>query len=414
MKKTLFSIFISVFVITVYGASYVCAISAGSELVRPEHLSNGCDSSLGSDQASSVTSKKPSCLNAAVWKVGVLLPLTGEYAEIGRRLKRGLKLALLAERIDHNAWQLEFCDTAENSPVEAVAKFKNCATDIVLGPIQSTLARSVVTETVASQLPLILLAPKPELASLDRGVFQHFLSAANEALEIVRMLRQRNENRVALLHPDNDFGNDFSHVFSRECQAQNIEIYKNLSYNSNAVDFGSTIMHLRQRRLKKSRSEAESEVPLYPFSALVIADFWSRLRLIVPQLAFYGVEQAQFYGTHGGSEFNHNNRDGVELEGTIFIDSCFNSPSPSPAVISYKKNYRETYHQEPSIYDAYAYDTVLILAQARALLVKGEASDLVEALLKLPTLQLVTGTTKVSPNGVFSKGLCPVTFKQDE
>jgi len=44
-------------------------------------------------------------------------------------------------------------------------------------------------------------------------------------------------------------------------------------------------------------------------------------------------------------------------------------------------------------------------------MVRGEGIDLVGSLLKLPALELVTGSTTVTDTGVFVKQLCPVTYK---
>jgi len=102
---------------------------------------------------------------------------------------------------------------------------------------------------------------------------------------------------------------------------------------------------------------------------------------------------------------------GRNLDGIIFIDSVFHSPQPSVLVQKYKKSYSEKFDEPASIYDAYAYDTVLILRKARELMLSDSNLSLTEALLKLPTLDMITGITSVSADGVFVKKLCPLTYQ---
>ena len=414
MRKTFISLLFC-FTIIVVSFGIVYAISAGSELVR-----NGSrnERDVPTQPANLLSTGLPAAGRSvlvadAVWRVGAFLPLTGAYAEIGLRFRHGLELALLSEKTAVYPWQIDFVDSAVISPGAALADFKSRGIDIVIGPIQSSLARPVLQAAISLQLPLILLAPQPQLASTGKSIFQHFLNAADEAREIVRLLQRRKETRVALLRPDNDFGNLFSQVFTQACQTQKIAIWKNSSYNPAAVDFSLAIKGLRQPQSGSDydHDEENDTIPCYPFSALVIADFWPRLRLILPQLAFFGVEQRQLYATNRGSELNFEKGVDSKLDGIIFIDSSFHSSHPSNLVKSYKNLYFKAYNEPASIYDAYAYDTILLLSQARLQMARGEGVDLVNSLLKLPSLELLTGITTVTVDGVFTKQLSPVTYR---
>jgi len=409
MKKVVISIFIGLAVfICGFGLAY--AIDAGSELVRDGSRS---ERDLQLQPANFLPADLPAAGRSAVCKIGAFLPATGAYAGIGLHFKHGLELALTTEKPAALSWQVDYIDSAIISPAAALADFKSRGVDIVLGPIQSALARSVVQAATSIDLSLILLAPQPELANAGRGVFQHFFNAADEAREIVRLLHQHQQFRVALMRPENSFGRLFSKVFTKACLTQKIAIWKNSSYNPAAVDFTLVIKGLRQAPSGSGydQSEEGDTVPNYPFSALVIADFWSRLRLIVPQLAFFGVEEPQLYATSCGSELEFTKTVESKLDGIIFIDSSFHSPQPSRLVKNYKKNYFKVYNEPASIYDAYAYDTVQLLTAARELMHRSEGLDLAESLLKLPILELVTGTTAVTETGVFVKQLCPITYK---
>ncbi len=413
MRKTFISVLIC-FAALFWSFGSVYGLSAGSELVRTGSRNdrNTLTPPPNSAAVELPAFGRPRLAVTAVWRIGAFLPLTGPYAGIGLRFRHGLELALAAEKIAVSPWQLDFIDSAEVSPAAALADFKRRGAAVVLGPIQSSLARSVVQAANSLQLPLILLAPQPELAGCGRGIFQHFFNAADAAREVVRLLARQHKTRVALLRPDNSFGNLFHRVFTESCQRQQLAIWKDSSYSPTAVDFSSVITGLQQPRSGSAAGSDEtgSALPNYPFSALVIADFWPRLRLIVPQLAFFGVERPQLYAISRGSELDFAREPDVNFDKIFFFDSCFHTPQPSHLLANYKKLYLSTYKQPASIYDAYAYDTIQLLAQARQSQSRGGQVNLVDSLLELPRLELLTGITTVTVEGVFAKELCPVTY----
>ena len=334
--------------------------------------------------------------------------MTGEYATIGQRFRQGFRLALSPDPTnDNHKWHLVLVDSAGIHPAKAVQQLKDAGATIILGPIQSKLAQSAAEKAIMCQLPIILMAPQPRLTSLGKYVFQHFLSAANLAREMARFLQQRGETSVGLLHPDNDFGNDFKTTFTNSCRNLEITIEKRSLYSPNNTDFSSAIKKLQGN----TNPTTDPQVPSYPFTALVIADFYPRLRLLAPQLAFHNLGGCRLYGTRGGNDQRLEKEAGDDLEGAIFLDLCLNLPKAPQTSITYQKLYLKTYREPASIYDAYAYDSITILKQARELINHAKAADLPEALLKLRPLKLATGLTIVSSDGEFSKQLYPIIFR---
>ncbi len=389
-------------------ASSAKAISSGRELVRPPQRWTK-ERTLTAPQKPLLPSH-PLPSAGKTWMVGVLLPLTGEYTAIGHRFLRGLKLALTLNTTNKNhRWHLALVDSAKTPPAEAIKQLNDDHATIILGPIQSKLAQSAAKKAIECRLPIILMAPQPRLTSLGENVFQHFLSAANQAREMAQFLQQRDEKRVGLIHPDNDFGNDFKTIFTSSCQSGKTTIIKSSTYNPNETDFSSAIKKLQDDTALTT--EQQTMIPSYPFTALVIADFYPRLRLLAPQLTFHNLSGYRLYGTRGGNDPRLEKEVGVDLEGAIFLDTCLNLPQAQQAVINYQKLYLKTNHEPASIYDAYAYDTITILNQARQLINSARTANLSAALLKLPPLKLVTGLTTVNHDGEFSKQLHPIIFR---
>ena len=396
----------SIFFILTTMASQADALSSGSELVRPRQPKTTGQKLLLPQILP--PPKLPLPAGDKSWAIGILLPLSGEYAAIGQRFQRGLELALISKPTSKAyKWHLILADSAKTTPGDAINHFKDDQATIILGPIQSKLAHSAAEKAIKCNLPIILLAPQPHLTNLGTNVFQHFLSAANQAREVARFIQQKDEKRVALLHPDNDFGNDFKATFINSCLNGKTTTVKVSAYDPAETDFSAAITDLQCNPTPTTGKE----IPAYPFTALVIADFYPRLRLLAPQLTFHNLDQCQLYGTRGGNDYRLENEAGSNLEGAIFFDLDLSLPQPPQTAITYRNLYLKTYQEQPSIYDAYAYDTITILNQARDLTNNAKATNLSEALLKLPPLKLATGLTKVSHEGEFSKKLCPIIFR---
>lgn len=347
--------------------------------------------------------------NDQSWALGIFMPLSGEYVAIAQRWQQGFALGISRAAAGRSfKWHLLLTDSAEISPEIALKHFKDDHATIILGPIQSKLAQPTALAALQNDLPLILLAPQPELAELGEMIFQHFLSAANQAREIARFIEQREEKeekKVALLHPDNDFGLDFAKAFLKAWPEGTSTPTKISTYDPAATDFSLALTALQ------APNPADPEVPEYIFTTLVIADFYPRLRLLAPQLSFHNLDQCQLYGTRGGNDSRLESEAGSSLEGAIFFDLDLNLPKPPPEADNYRVLYLKTYGEEPSIYDAYAYDTITILNQARAIISCGQAAGLAQALRRLPPLQLATGATTLSASGEFAKRLSPIIFR---
>ncbi|HDS16375.1 MAG TPA: amino acid ABC transporter substrate-binding protein [Proteobacteria bacterium] len=352
------------------------------------------------------------------WKIGVYLPVAGAYREIGQRLRRGLRLALKSEaEIQPEMWRLLIVDSTAVEPARALVLFRKNQVVLVLGPLQSRLADASVNQAIALNLPIMLWAPRPELCARNRLIFQHFLSAANQGRALAELLRQGEEKKIALLYPENDFGRDFrASLIANLGPEQTHSLVRESFYDPHSVDFSSAIKLLQtlesQSAFPQSFFNHTVQLrPDYPFSALVIADFYPRLRLLAPQLRFFGLEQCRIYGIIGGHPPRRAGENGKALEGTVFLDFCGNLTPAPPRSQNYRDLYQTHYGETASIYDLYAYDSILILQQARQNLNQGKACDLPQALLSLPVMELAGGQTQISADGEFSKKLCPAVFQ---
>ncbi|NPA24247.1 MAG: ABC transporter substrate-binding protein [Deltaproteobacteria bacterium] len=378
------------------------ALNAGSELVSP-HPAQKRPETTGNP-----VRRKPRPEREKTWDIGIYLPASGAYADIGRHFRAGIELARNLTTKPGYAWKLHFIDSQTIPPTTAVSRFLRQRVKIILGPLRRRTARETARCCAREKIPVILWSPQPEIAAASRFVFQHFLSAADQARALSRLLCRAGEKSTALLLPDNRFGRDFAFALRRELEnTAQTRIRQTVFYDPKATDFSPAILKLRE----PERGSPPLEPPDYPFTALVLADFYRRLRLLLPQLAFNGLVKARIYAGRSLHDPRLATECGNYFADARMVDLCAEQPRPPARVEAYRQRFEAKFPYKSSFYDLYAFDTMTLLDRARHDLERNPGpGDLPAALLGLPAMDLLSGPTRVAADGVFRKQLCPLVF----
>ena len=352
--------------------------------------------------------KKAFSARDTIWDIGIYLPASGVYQNIARRFRAGIELALSETANGEHSWRLHYIDVETTPPASAVSHFLQQRVKIILGPLRRRPARETARCCAQKKIPVILWSPLPQTAALSRFVFQHFLSAADQARAVGRLLCQAGEESAALLLPDSRFGHDFAFTLQKELEnSAPTRIPQTVFYNPGTTDFSSAILKLRNRKT----DPAPYGPPDYPFPALVVADFYQRLRLLLPQLAFNGLVKARIYAGRSLHDPRLAAECGSYFTGARMVDLCAEQPHPTARVRAYRRRFEERFSLKSSFYDLYAFDTMTLLDRARRDRERNpDPGDLPATLLELPEMDLLSGPTRVSADGVFRKRLCPLIF----
>lgn len=159
--------------------------------------------------------------------------------------------------------------------------------------------------------------------------------------------------------------------------------------------------------------EAEKEpAPIVDFDAIFIPDAPSKAGLIVPQLAFYDVENVVLLGTnlwHSGKLIKMATG---YLQRAIIPDGFF-ADSQLPHVQSFVRVFESIYNQPPGFIEAVSYDSALMLFELvnrPDILFRGALRDGIAAIERYPG---VTGATSFDEQGDAKKELFLLEIKKD-
>ena len=156
-------------------------------------------------------------------KIGVLLPLTGQYSAHGIRVKQGIELAA---RNPNTAIRPEivFRDT-EGDPVKAVDAYKELVSeervDIVVGPLLYKTSEEVGKESLGTGIPIISFTKRSGLPQIGETVFRLGLTASGQAHELAGYAsRELQARSFAIAFPSSMTGREFSQTFGTEVTKQ--------------------------------------------------------------------------------------------------------------------------------------------------------------------------------------------------
>ena len=412
---------------------------------------------------------QPSCI------VGCLLPLTGEYADYGNKILQGMELALEVfhdnSRGGHDSGiKLLVRDTGGDSSRarELVGQLiDDEGVMLVLGPVTGQAAFFAAAAAESKGVNIITLTPRSGIASRGEHVFQHFLTMENQAKQIMALAVGRmGLSSLALLYPSSYYGRQSVRVFKKYARQWGADLVRVVSYDPTSKDFGRSIKELigvkkyadyQQRKkayeawaqeqkaaAEKGKSDRPDSAlnlakeigldadelfknpgvnkkfmtrPLLDldYSGIIVPDFYQRIRLLVPQLAFYDLVDTRFFGTRGWNSAKLAEDAGAQVEGALFVDAFCRECAGPPRLVEYRDQYEFVFAKTASIYDAYGYDTMVLVRRVLNDLQRDgqeiTSETLREKLLTLQNIPMITGITSVLPDGELEKKLYNLSFQ---
>lgn len=361
--------------------------------------------------------------------LGVLLPLSGDYASYGRLVKKGLELALA----EHNQTRLPIRFVYRDTAAEGItaAQLVSQLTDDdrvmgVIGPLLATVAGDAARRAQQEMVPLLSLSQAQELPETGNFIFRDTLTDRQQVRALVAYAMESDLISFSVLHPDNRLGRRMSAAFVSEVKQAGGDIVDIVSYAEGSTDFREPIQQLLwedharplpeiEYELPSGAAEAgaedpdipetpELDYPLAPFHALFIPDYADRVGLIAPQLQFYGIKDATLLGINGWNSPELVERAGSFLKEAVFVDAYF-PDSQRPEVQRFLQLYRQSYGEEPSILEAQAFDAAQMLLKILEDPAVINRDDVRRKLAELDDFGGVTGTRGFNRFGEAEKEL---------
>ena len=346
------------------------------------------------------------------FRVGVLLPLSGEASKQGQGLKNATLLAL--DDVRNPNLILQFYDTkgTPGGARVAVENALNQRSRLIIGPLMSSEVRAISGAAVSKEVPVIAFSTSADV--LERGVYTLGLLIDEQVNRIMTFAAERGRSRFALLLPDNSTGIAVAKAAVAAAQKNGVRVVRIAFYPPETTDFSNILKKMtdypqRVARLEKIRASLNSRAdrgdanairilkrlePLdtlgdVDFDAVLIPEYGPRLKSAASMFGYYDVfsPKVKFLGTSIWENTN------LSRETTLY-GSWY--PAMSRAHSSYfAAKYNDLIGERPSTLYSFAYDGVA-LASA---LSKQDGGDLNETIASPDGYVGINGAFRLLPDG---------------
>ena len=295
-------------------------------------------------------------------KIGALLSVTGPAAFLGGPEARTLEMAV--EELNAKGGlggrpvKLVVKDTA-GSPEKAVSFMKQLVEEeqvfAVIGP--STSGETMAVKARAEESGTLLLscaAAEVIVNPVARWVFKTAQKDSHAATLIFQHLRKAGLTRVGVLTSNTGFGKAGKEQLEKLAPEHGIQVVVSETYDKAATDLTAEVT-----KLKAANVQAIVNWSIEPAQAIVIKNA-RQLGLAVPILQSHGFGNIQYVKAAGAAA------EGVLFPGgRLLVAEALPAGHPQKAVlVSYKKAYEARFKEDVSGFGGYAYDALLILAEA--------------------------------------------------
>ena len=299
-------------------------------------------------------------------KIGLLVPFSGEYAEVGKSLLYSLQLAL--KEIDDDRVTIYPKDTGFNNKEKLNKKIKELIEEevkVIIGPLTETELNEVY-----KYKNLIFVS----LSNINPGIKNNVISIGvgleSQLIAIKKFLEKENKNKIAILYPDNSY----SDFIEEKLKKTQIKPFKILKYNSDPRIITGEIEKLtnysqRKRNLenrkkileKRDDPASERELKILEqrytlgkvnFDSVIVLDFGSNLKSVLASLVFVDVNQKDVIFTTINQWFDKS----IFFENSI--KTLFYPSVDFKNFERFNKKYFKNYNQYPSEIGILAYDAL--------------------------------------------------------
>ena len=325
-------------------------------------------------------------------QVGLLAPMTGEDADIGKFILQGVKLALDGhnQRAESHI-KLIVYDT-KGSPVETARKSKDLLfkdqAQLCIGPVLSNTA--VVSAAMFSDREIVMITPTANedgISAIGDNIFQMNVTLGTMAQRLARYAIENMSIRdFAIIAPSSGFGFAMADAFKDELGRQNIQVVYEEYFTEGTHDFSGTLNRLRgaliRRRLdeiladrgltQRVTSLSNSDSLRYADSTLAVGGLFMPLSdyddvaKLSSQVVFRRI-RTQMLGTGSWSD----PRVPSPSEGKRYANNAIVSVGIQPDMSSegwqnFAAVYKTRYNDEPNRIAAMGYDAAMLVIKATA------------------------------------------------
>ena len=204
--------------------------------------------------------------------IGLLLPLSGPNAALGKALGQAGQMALFETGDDTTALVMRDSETVTGPVGGAQAAMAEGAT-VLLGPIFAAHAKQVGPVATAAHVPVVSFTTDRSVAA--PGVYVMGILPSLQVERVVQYAASQGAKRFAALVPSTPYGQTIAQALNEAATKSGGSVAAIEYYEPSAVDYADVVQRL---------------VSEGPFDALLIPEGGARLHAIAPLLALYKID----------------------------------------------------------------------------------------------------------------------------
>lgn len=331
-----------------------------------------------------------------VVKVGLLLPLSGRNAELGKALRDAASVSLFDKYarlpIGEQTIRVELMpkDTGDSSEQAAAAMNAAIAegASFIIGPLYADAVAAAAPAARAKNISVLSLSNTRTQAS--PGTYMFGFSPAEQADRVVTYALSNGKLRVAVLVPNSPLGETVLAAARDAAKRQGVALVAEAKYLSHGNGMESALNSLVKA----------GERPR--FDAILIPEGGQALDTILRGLSTRGVRPAnvKFLGTGLW--------DDAELLRRVNLESAWLASSPPELTSQFEARFRSTYKYAPPRIASLSYDAV---ALAVTLATSGRAFDTTNLTNPSGYAGPANGIFRLRADGITQRGLAVMEVK---
>ena len=315
-------------------------------------------------------------------KIGLLLPLSGQNAKIGRALLQAAEMGLF-DTGDDSFTLLDEDTASAQGPEGAARKLIAEGANVLLGPIFAADVRRVAPIATAAHVPLLAFTNDTTIA--QSNVYVLGLTPQAQVQRVVTYAGAQGLKKFAILAPNSPYGRLVVTSYQDQVTKNGGTVAQVSFYDPGSLDFTPVIQQL---------SDAHKNTG---FEALMIPEGAAKLRQIAPLLPAFevGPQQVRLLGTILWND------PGLAQEQAL-AGGWYAATAPDRWQ-DFAKRYQDNYSANPDQLGGLVYDAITLTVA----LGKGpKGADYSQATLTNPNgFSGVSGLFRLMPDGTVDRGL---------
>jgi branched-chain amino acid transport system substrate-binding protein len=288
-----------------------------------------------------------------VIKLGVVGPLTGQFAAVGQSQFYGAEMKAKELNASGGKYKIELlseddasnCDQSVNATVKLITQNKAAA---ILGACNSPCALAMVPITKRYKVPQFTFGVGTAITMQgSEWVFRVAMGALGQTKSLADYaVKKLAHKKIAVLYSDDEYGASMAEGFKKALESMGLQPVTYESYPREDKDFSGQLT-----KVKNSGATA-----LYPTGS------FSASALIARQAKQLGLE-LQLLGDTGNATPKFIELGGDAVEGAVIVEP-FTPADPNPKVQEFVKKFKDQYGRDPDGWVAEMYDTVGMIHEA--------------------------------------------------